>query len=96
MSTDNLTDLLNKVSAIVRSGASTYPILAQETGIPAKQVWDMMNLRRARPNGERALALHRWAEGMTIKISMGGRKLQTRYRDEYRAACKRFPVNGKD
>lgn len=96
MSADTLTDLLNKVSAIVKSGASSYPILAQETGIPAKQVWDMINRRRARPNGERALALHQWAEQMTVKIAMGGRKLQARYRNEYRAACERFPVNGKD
>ena len=95
MSADNITDLLNKVSAIVKSGASSFPLLAQETNIPVKAIYDIMG-RRHDPNGPRTAALMQWAATKTIQISMASREIQNRYRSEYVRACKRFPVNGKD
>lgn len=94
MSTDTLTDLLNKVSAIVKSGASTFPQLSRETKIPVGKLYEIVNQRRSRPNGERALALHKWAEKMTIEISKSDKKTQRLYRSEYREISRRFPVNG--
>lgn len=95
MSTDPLTDLLNKVSAIVKSGASTFPLLAQETKIPVKALYEIVNMRRNRPNGERALALHQWAEKMTVRIAMmEDRSIQARYRSEFDKVQHRFPSKG--
>lgn len=97
MSTDTLTDLLNKVSAIVKSGASSFSLMSQETGIPPRALYEIIDLRRFRPNGERALALHQWAEKMTVRIAMmEDRSIQAKYRAKYREVCERFPVNGKD
>lgn len=94
MSADTLNELLNRVHAMVKCGVSTYPILAQETKIPAKQLWDILNLRRARPNGERALALHKWAEEKTVEIAKQGDKAWRAYQKAYTAADKKFPSAG--
>lgn len=95
MSTDTLTDLLNKVTAIVRCGASTFPELARETGIPYKQVHAMVTQRQHRPDGKRVAALFEWAARKTQQIAMGGRPLQLRYKDEYRKAYEKFPAMGE-
>jgi hypothetical protein len=92
MSTDNLTDLLNRVSAIVKSGASSFPLLAQETKIPVRTLYDIVNLRRCRPTGDRTMALLEWAGHKTLQISMGGRATQKAYRKAYAEVSKRFPV----
>lgn len=95
MNPDPLTDLLNKVSAIVKSGASTFPLLAQETKIPVKALYEIVNVRRNRPNGERALALHQWAEKMTVRIAMmEDKRIQMRYRTEFEKIGERFPLEG--
>lgn len=94
MSTDTLTDLLNKVLAVVRCGASSFPQLSKETGIPYKDVHALLTMRRNGPSGERAIALFKWAARKTRQIAMGGRPLQARYKDEYQKACEKFPSTG--
>lgn len=96
MNPDPITDLLNKVSAIVKSGASSFPLLAQETGIPVRSLYDTVLQRRCQPSGKRALALHQWAERMTVRIAMmEDRSIQARYRSEFDKVQLRFPSTGK-
>lgn len=96
MSIDPLTDLLNKVSAIVKSGASTFQLMEEETGISVKALYEVVSVRRNDPNGPKTAALMAWAAEKTLRISMAGREMQDAYRKEYEKACERFPLEGKD
>lgn len=94
MPTDAITDLLNRVSAVIKSKASSFKELESDTGIPLTQLYDLVNLRRNRPNGERAIALLEWAAQKSNQIAALPREVQRRYREAYKTNCKKFPVDG--
>ena len=96
MSADIITDLLNRVSAVIKAQVSSFKELATDTGIPIAQLYDLVNLRRNRPNGKRAVLLHVWAEQKSNQIAMLPRKIQRQYREAYEAVCQKFPVEGKE
>jgi hypothetical protein len=102
MSSRYLTELLNKVHAIVKCGAGTFKEMAHDTGATLSQCYDWVNARRMDPSGANAMKLHEWAERKTTQIAAAGetdapgRKLHRLYREHYKRATSLFPGSGKD
>lgn len=95
MPTDATTDLLNKVSAVTKAKIASFKTLSSDTGICVTHLYDMVNMRRYRPNGKNAALLHEWAARKSNQIAALPREVQCRYREHYRANCKRFPAEGR-
>lgn len=95
MSTDSLTSLLNRCTAIIKARCASVKSLAKDIGEHPARVSEWVTQRTKEPRGTVAMKLHEWAAKKTIQISRGPNDLQQRYRAEYQTAKTRFPVEGK-
>lgn len=93
MNADPVVDLLNKVSAVIKSKVSSFKKLASDTGIPVKELYQIVNYRRTGPSGERALILHQWAARKSNQIAALPREVQRKYRAAFLANCEKFPIS---
>jgi hypothetical protein len=92
---ESLTELLNKVEAISRSGAGTYTQLAAFLKKPRQRVSEWVGQRTARPSGEVTLQIQNWAAIMTLKIAKCVTSpLARNYRKAFREVCKEHPIPG--
>lgn len=85
-----LTDLLNRVEAMLDSGAGRTSELAEylRPGDPKNEtrVGEWVRSRYRTPNGEMALRLFQWAAEKTLEISRSRAKGR-KYRKAYAAVC---------
>lgn len=90
---ETLTELLNRLVAIVRCGAGRYTELAQFLGKRPQQINAWLIQRVNEPSGSMTMQMQVWAASKQIAIAGSSRRLQLAYRTEYKRACDRFPVN---
>lgn len=87
---DHLKDLLDRVEAMIDSGAATVSQLAefllpdQKRRQAVSRVSEWVRSRSRTPNGETALRLHKWAEAKTLEIA-GDAKAGKAYRAAFKA-----------
>lgn len=96
MSTDTLTSLLNRCTAIIKARCASVKSLAKDIGEHPARVSEWVTQRTIEPRGTVAMKLFNWAAKKTEQIAMTNRETQNRYRNEYKAACSRFPSTGTD
>jgi hypothetical protein len=94
MSADTLTSLLNRCTAIIRSGCASVKSLGKDIGEHPARVSEWVTQRTVEPRGSTAMKLHTWAAKKTVQISRCDNAVQQRFRAEYKLACDRFPATG--
>lgn len=93
---DLLTDILNKVQALVEAGIITYAQVADEAGIPRGNLYAWVGQRRYRPD-DGAVKLYEWLQRKTIEIGTAeNRKQCAAYRAKFREINKRIPGDGRN
>lgn len=96
MSTDSLTSLLNRCTAIIKARCASVKSLAKDIGEHPARVSEWVTQRTKEPRGTVAMKLHEWAAKKTIQIAKCDNAVQQQYRAEYRKAQNKFPATGKD
>lgn len=80
-----LTELLDRVEAILESGFATATELAAYLGKPAPRVTEWVRQRDPAPGGEIALRMVTWAAEKTLAIDAAGAKAKAAYRKAFAA-----------
>lgn len=69
---ETLSDVLDRVEALIKCGAATFKELAKEFGKPESRFSEWVTMRAPTPNGEVAIRLREWADGKIEGIQGAG------------------------
>jgi hypothetical protein len=86
MTSDALTDLLDKTEAVCKCGFGSYTQLAKHLNTPPQRVSEWVGQRTHRPSGLMTIRILNWTAKKTEQISVSNQQpnLQTRYRAAFR------------
>lgn len=95
MSRDLITEILNKIDAMVEARIVTFAQVAKDVGISPRTLYAWFGSRAHRPEADSVFKLQAWAAKKTLAVAAMP-KHQAAYRSAYREICERFPVNGRN
>lgn len=97
MSRDIITDILNRVQALVEAEIVTYKQVAQGAKLNRRTLEGWFGeKRRNRPSGNAAFALQEWLGKKTLAVAALPNAVRCAYRRAFNEVSKKFPVNGSN
>lgn len=86
---ETVTDVLNKIEAILECGAGKLNGLARHVGCRPQRISEYIRQRKHQPGVADYLLMKEWASKMTLRIAMAGREMQAAYVIAYTTVCKK-------